>query len=41
MFAGHTALHAASQNGNLDVIRLLIERKANIEIEVVFIELKL
>eukprot|EP00095_Tigriopus_kingsejongensis_P012561 snap_masked-scaffold257_size234952-processed-gene-0.11 protein:Tk12561 transcript:snap_masked-scaffold257_size234952-processed-gene-0.11-mRNA-1 annotation:"e3 ubiquitin-protein ligase mib1" len=33
VFAGHTALQAASQNGHLEVIRILIRHKAELEIE--------
>ncbi|KAL1124500.1 hypothetical protein AAG570_001126 [Ranatra chinensis] len=33
MFGGHTALQAASQNGHLDVIRLLLRHNADVEIE--------
>ena len=34
VFSGHTALQAASQNGHMDVVKLLISIKANLEIEV-------
>lgn len=34
IFAGHTALQAASQNGHLDVIKILLRYKADVEIEV-------
>lgn len=34
VFAGHTALQAASQNGHVDVVKLLIRRKVNLEAEV-------
>ena len=34
VFAGHTALQAASQNGHLDVIKTLLIHKADVEIEV-------
>lgn len=33
VFAGHTALQAASQNGHLEVIRTLLRCKADVEIE--------
>ncbi|XP_003424076.1 E3 ubiquitin-protein ligase MIB1 isoform X2 [Nasonia vitripennis] len=33
IFAGHTALQAASQNGHLDVIKILLRYKADVEIE--------
>lgn len=33
VFAGHTALQAASQNGHLEVIRTLIHHKSELEIE--------
>ena len=35
VFAGHTALQAASQNGHLEVIKILLRHKADVEIEVV------
>lgn len=34
MFAGHTALQAASQNGHTDVIKILIKHDVDFEIEV-------
>lgn len=34
VFAGHTALQAASQNGHVDVVKLLIRRHADLEAEV-------
>lgn len=34
VFAGHTALQAASQNGHLEVIKLLLRQDADVEIEV-------
>jgi E3 ubiquitin-protein ligase mind-bomb len=34
MFAGHTALQAASQNGHSDVIKVLMKYEVNFEIEV-------
>jgi ankyrin repeat protein len=34
VFAGHTALHAASQNVHLEVIKILLRHKADVEIEV-------
>ena len=34
VFSGHTALQAASQNGHMDVVKLLISIHANLEIEV-------
>ncbi|XP_023247906.1 E3 ubiquitin-protein ligase MIB1 isoform X2 [Copidosoma floridanum] len=33
IFSGHTALQAASQNGHLDVIKVLLKCKADVEIE--------
>lgn len=33
VFAGHTALQAASQNGHLEVIKVLLRYKADVEIE--------
>ncbi|XP_046402903.1 E3 ubiquitin-protein ligase mib1-like [Ischnura elegans] len=33
VFAGHTALQAASQNGHLEVIRCLLRHQADVEIE--------
>jgi hypothetical protein len=33
MVAGHTALQAASQNGHLEVLRLLLRSGANLELE--------
>lgn len=33
VFAGHTALQAGSQNGHLDVIQMLLNYNADIEIE--------
>ena len=34
MFAGHTALQAASQNGHEDVVRVLIRYEVDLEMEV-------
>ena len=34
LFTGHTALQAASQNGHLEVLRLLLRSGANLELEV-------
>lgn len=34
VFSGHTALQAASQNGHMDVVKILISMNANLEIEV-------
>lgn len=34
VFGGYTALQAASQNGHLDVIKLLLHQKADVEVEV-------
>lgn len=34
VFGSHTALQAASQNGHLDVIKLLLRHKADVEVEV-------
>lgn len=34
VFGGHTALQAASQNGHLEVIKILLRHKADVEIEV-------
>lgn len=33
VFAGHTALQAASQNGHVEVIKILLRNKADVEIE--------
>ena len=33
-YSGHTALQAASQNGHLEVLRLLLRSGANLELEV-------
>ncbi|XP_026301628.1 E3 ubiquitin-protein ligase MIB1 isoform X1 [Apis cerana] len=33
VFAGHTALQAASQNGHLEVVKILLRYKADVEIE--------
>lgn len=33
VFSGHTALQAASQNGHLEVIKILLRHKADVEIE--------
>jgi ankyrin repeat protein len=38
VFAGHTALQAASQNGHLEVIKILLRHKADVEIEVGVLE---
>lgn len=35
MFAGHTALQAASQNGHVEVIKILMKYDVNMEIEVI------
>lgn len=34
VFAGHTALQAASQNGHIEVIKVLIKHSVNMEVEV-------
>lgn len=34
VFGGYTALQAASQNGHVDVIKLLLHHKADVEVEV-------
>lgn len=34
VFAGHTALQAASQNGHVDVIKVLMKYDLDMEIEV-------
>lgn len=39
MFAGHTALQAASQNGHSDVIKVLMKYDVDFEIEVTILEL--
>lgn len=39
MYMGHTALQAASQNGQSDVVKLLIGYKADLEQEVKIISL--
>ena len=36
MFAGHTALQAASQNGHEDTVRVLIKHHVDLEAEVCF-----
>ena len=36
VFAGHTALQAASQNGHVDVIKVLMKYDLDMEIEVNF-----
>ena len=36
LFAGHTALQAASQNGHIDAVKLLIRHNADLEVEVRF-----
>lgn len=36
MFAGHTALQAASQNGHVDVIKALMKYDLDMEIEVLY-----
>jgi E3 ubiquitin-protein ligase mind-bomb len=42
VFAGHTSLQAASQNGHLDVIKVLLKFQADVEIEgIVYFNLKL
>lgn len=33
LFAGHTALQAASQNGNIDIIKILLKYNVDLEIE--------
>lgn len=40
VFAGHTALQAASQNGHLNVIKMLIKCNADLEIEVILAKLE-
>lgn len=40
MFSGHTALQAASQNGHIDVVKLLVNMNVNLEIEVCSIGLE-
>ena len=37
MFAGHTALQAASQNGHTDVIKILMKHDVDFEIEVIIV----
>ena len=37
MFAGHTALQAASQNGHVEVIKILMKYDVNMEIEVCYV----
>lgn len=34
VFAGHTALQAASQNGHLEVVKILLRHSADMELEV-------
>lgn len=36
VFGGHTALQAASQNGHLEVIKIILRYNADVEIEVIF-----
>ena len=36
VFHGYTALQAASQNGHLEVIKLLLHHKADVEVEVCY-----
>ncbi|GFY58225.1 e3 ubiquitin-protein ligase mib1 [Trichonephila inaurata madagascariensis] len=36
VFASHTALQAASQNGHIEVIKILLRHNANVEIEVCY-----
>ena len=37
VFAGHTALQAASQNGHIEVIKVLMKYDVDMEIEVRFL----
>lgn len=41
VFAGHTALQAASQNGHLEVIHILLRHSAQVEKEVCTIDILL
>lgn len=34
MYNGHTALHAAAQNGHISVVEILVSHKADLELEV-------
>jgi ankyrin repeat protein len=34
MYGGHTALHAACQNGHINIVKLLLAHNADVEIEV-------
>ena len=36
MYAGHTALQAASQNGHVEVVKILMKYDVDLEVEVLF-----
>jgi len=36
VYAGHTALQAASQNGHVEVIKILMKYDVDLEVEVIF-----
>ena len=37
VYAGHTALQAASQNGHVEVVKILMKYDVDLEVEVIFI----
>lgn len=38
--AGHTAMQAASQNGHVDILKLLLKQNVDVEAEVIKLRLK-
>lgn len=38
--AGHTAMQAASQNGHVDILKLLLKQNVDVEAEVIKTKLK-
>jgi len=36
VYAGHTALQAASQNGHVEVVKILMKYDVDLEVEVLF-----
>lgn len=38
--AGHTAMQAASQNGHVDILKLLLKQNVDVEAEVIKLSLK-